>query len=104
MPAATTHLLQPVPVLPGLLTADGVLHYGPLRRPHWEDNLGMSIPIKTEGPPYPAPSTAEAQAAAAQPYVAPCIEDDLPLEVMSLACSGFRPKSSTPFPCRVVGS
>ena len=63
----------------------------------------MSTPIHIDGLPYPAPSTPEVQAAA-EPYVPPCIEDDLPLEVMSLACSGFRPKSAQPFPCRVLGS
>ncbi|HEU4404292.1 MAG TPA: hypothetical protein VFS43_03235 [Polyangiaceae bacterium] len=36
-------------------------------------------------------------------YVAPCVEEDLPLEVMSLACSGFIPKASLPL-CRTIGS
>jgi hypothetical protein len=36
-------------------------------------------------------------------YVAPCVEEDLPLEVMSLACSGFIPKSAPPL-CRTIGS
>jgi hypothetical protein len=37
-------------------------------------------------------------------YVAPCVEDDLPLEVMSLACQGLRPKQATPIPCATIGS
>jgi hypothetical protein len=36
-------------------------------------------------------------------YVAPCVEEDLPLEVMSLACSGFIPKAALPL-CRTIGS
>ncbi|HEU4534392.1 MAG TPA: hypothetical protein VFS00_09750 [Polyangiaceae bacterium] len=41
--------------------------------------------------------------AARAPYVAPCVEDDLPLEVMSLACAGFVPKAAGPL-CRTIGS
>lgn len=41
--------------------------------------------------------------AARSPYVAPCVEEDLPLEVMSLACSGFVPKGAGPL-CRTIGS
>lgn len=37
-------------------------------------------------------------------YEPPRIEDDLPLEVMSLACTGTRPKSAAPVPCKVLGS
>ncbi len=43
-------------------------------------------------------------AVSARAYAPPCIEDDLPLEVMSLACQGFRPKSASPLPCKTVGS
>jgi hypothetical protein len=43
-------------------------------------------------------------ALASRTYAPPCIEDDLPLEVMSLACQGFRPKSSSPLPCKTLGS
>lgn len=38
------------------------------------------------------------------PYEPPRIEDDLPLEVMSLACQGFLPKAASPLPCRTAGS
>jgi hypothetical protein len=41
---------------------------------------------------------------AARAYVPPAIEDDLALEVMSLACTGFRPKASVPGPCKTAGS
>jgi len=57
--------------------------------------------------PSPCPSpVVDAPLVAAQPtpYEPPRIEDDLPLEVMSLACQGFRPKASTPLPCRTAGS
>ncbi|RYE94442.1 MAG: hypothetical protein EOO75_01985 [Myxococcales bacterium] len=40
----------------------------------------------------------------AQAYEPPRIEDDLPLEVMSLACTGTRPKGAAPVPCKVLGS
>ena len=38
------------------------------------------------------------------PYVAPCIEEDLPLEVMSLACGTFAPKANLGAPCQTLGS
>ena len=38
------------------------------------------------------------------PYAAPCIEEDLPLEVMSLACGTFAPKANLGAPCQTLGS
>ena len=55
-------------------------------------------------PPVSSLEASQATSPSVLPYEPPCIEDDLPLEVMSLACQGFRPKASSPFPCRTVGS
>lgn len=57
----------------------------------------------TQNPP-PFPPPCSPAATRPEKYEPPCIEDDLPLEVMSLACTGFRPKGSTPLPCRTLGS
>ncbi|MCS6900377.1 MAG: hypothetical protein RMJ98_11915, partial [Myxococcales bacterium] len=55
-------------------------------------------------PQPPSPSDDLVTRLLEHPYEPPCIEEDLPLEVMSLACQGFVPKGSTPTPCRTVGS
>jgi hypothetical protein len=66
----------------------------------------MSSPTKNEGLASLPSTSVEGPAApaSADGYLPPRVEDDLPLEVMSLACAGFRPKQSTPLPCRVLGS
>jgi hypothetical protein len=52
-----------------------------------------ACPVEAPGPAHPGDG-----------YVAPRIEDDLEVEVMSLACTGFRPKQASPTPCRTLGS
>ncbi len=68
----------------------------------------MSLPTKVSGLVSPeAPVSVDAASPGSttrERYAPPCIEDDLPLEVMSLACTGIRPKGATPFPCRTAGS
>jgi hypothetical protein len=63
----------------------------------------MAINIKGTTASSDTPSRGH-DAALRAPYAAPRIEEDLPLEVMSLACSTFLPKSNLAGPCQSLGS
>ena len=54
--------------------------------------------------PKPPPAPESDDAASSPDYEPPRVEEDLPLEVSSLACTGFGPKQATPVPCGHLGS